>query len=139
MKRKIIRYVDGIAGNKGSEYVNTVFEIIKNNFQIGWPLPNVPPKNRVVDNFQAANHSRPPMSEAEANEEMKKWTTYYDYDAINNHSPEQTNGIDCALLMLKYTEHMCFNLELDYCQSDMPLVRRQICCAIARGELFISS
>ena len=137
MKSRIIRYVDGVAGGNGTIYVNKVLTIISGELLKGWSQPRGRSNLLVIDKFQQANHQRPPMSESDVKEEMKKWTTYCVFDNTNNYSPEQTNGIDCGLLMLKYTEHMCFDLPIDYSQSDMPSVRRQICCAIGRGKLFM--
>lgn len=51
--------------------------------------------------------------------------------------PQQTNGYDCGVFVLKYADYIARDAELDFTQSDMPHFRKIIMLDLLRKRVSV--
>ena len=49
--------------------------------------------------------------------------------------PQQTNGSDCGMFLLKYAEYLSRNASLTFTQEDMPYFRRRMLLEIVKHKI----
>lgn len=49
--------------------------------------------------------------------------------------PQQNNVVDCGIFMLLVMEHISRGVELQFQQSDIPLLRKRIVLEVTSGKL----
>jgi sentrin-specific protease 1 len=65
------------------------------------------------------------LDEATSNEETLDLTGWEEVSYATG-NPQQVNGFDCGLFMLKTMQYLSQNARLDFAQHDMPLIRRRV-------------